>query len=311
MVSLDNAMPGLAFDRDVPVRADTVARPDVRACFAPGSPGAGPVFVTTLPAPRTDLLPCPAAIRSGRAGLLVMPQTSDGDVTHIVLDDPGAALGTTGLAMGVDPAVINEIAHRLADPTRPTRRLLDAETLARALAPGTHRAVDGAGALALCELPRFLLAPGIADPDHPQSHYAHAADILQRTAARTLLALVGADPARLERRDGGVAVDRACGFMIAHIGEPLILDDVLRATDVSARCLQYAFQARYRMGPMQWLREQRLRRLHVLLTLAPRGYGVTGLATAVGFTHLGRLGGEFRRRFGLRPHEVLARAQRG
>jgi hypothetical protein len=55
MVSLDNAMPALAFDRDVPVRADTVARPDIRACFAPGSPGAGPVFVTTLPAPRTDL----------------------------------------------------------------------------------------------------------------------------------------------------------------------------------------------------------------------------------------------------------------
>jgi AraC-like DNA-binding protein len=38
---------------------------------------------------------------------------------------------------------------------------------------------------------------------------------------------------------------------------------------------------------------------------------VTELATAIGFTHLGRLGGEFRRRFGLRPHEVLARAQRG
>jgi AraC-like DNA-binding protein len=308
MVSLDNAMPSLPFDRDIPPRADAVARPDIRACFGPWSPGAGPVFVTTLPTPRMDLLPCPAAIRAGRARLLVLPQTSDGEVTHIVLDDPGAALGTTGLAMGVDPAVINEIAHRLADPARPTLRLLDAEALARALAPGTHRAVDGAGALALRELPRFLLAPGVADPDHPQSHCAHAADILHRTAARTLLALAGADPAHLERRDGGVTVDRACGFMIAHIGEPLILDDVLRA---SARGLQYAFKARHRIGPMQWLREQRLRRLHALLTLAPRGYGVTRLATAVGFTHFGRLGGEFRRRFGLRPHEALARAQRG
>jgi AraC-like DNA-binding protein len=268
------------------------------------------VFVTPLPTPRTDL-PSPAAIRAGRAGLLVLPQTPEGEVTHIVLDDPGAALGTTGLAMGVDPSVVNEMAHRLADLIRPDSRLLDAEAFAHALAPGTHRAVDPAGALALRELPRFLLAPGVADPDHPQSHYAHAADILQRTAARTLLALAGADPARLERRDGGVTVDRACGFMIAHIGEPLILDDVLRATDVSARGLQYAFQARYRIAPMQWLREQRLRSLHALLTAAPRGHGVTGLATAVGFTHLGRLGGDFRRRFGLRPHEVLARAQRG
>jgi AraC-like DNA-binding protein len=311
MVSLDNAMSSLPSDRELPPRADAAAgRPDIGAWSALLRPGAGPVFVTTLPTPRTDL-PFPAAMLAGRTGLLVLPQTPEGDVTHVVLDDPGAALGTIGLAMGVDPAVINEIARRLAEPTCPDSRLLDAETFARALAPGTHRAVDLAGALALRELPRFLLAPGVADPDHPQSHYAHAADILQRTAARTLLALAGADTVRLERRDGGVTVDRACGFMIAHIGEPLILDDVLRATDVSARGLQYAFQARYRVGPMQWLREQRLRRLHALLTLAPRGYGVTGLATAVGFTHLGRLGGEFRRRFGLRPHEVLARAQRG
>jgi len=86
---------------------------------------------------------------------------------------------------------------------------------------------------------------------------------------------------------------------------------VLRATDVSARGLQYAFQSRFRIGPMQWLREQRLRRLHAMLSTAPRRCGVTELATAIGFTHLGRLGGEVRRRFGLRPHEVLARAQRG
>jgi AraC-like DNA-binding protein len=312
MGPFDNAMLSLSIDREVPLRTDgATVHPDIRSGLDPLRLGAGPVFVTMLPTPQTDLLPCAGAIRSREAGLLVLPRSPDGDVTHVVLDDPDAALGTTGLAVGVDPAVLHEIAQRLADPTRPSRRLLDAVTLARALAPGTHRAMEATGALALWELPRFLLAPGAADPDRPHAHYAHTADIIHRAAARTLLTLAGADPARLERRDGGVTVDRACGFMAAHIGEQLILDDVLRATDVSARGLQYAFQSRFRIGPMQWLREQRLRRLHAMLSTAPRRCGVTELATAIGFTHLGRLGGEFRRRFGLRPHEVLARAQRG
>jgi AraC-like DNA-binding protein len=241
---------------------------------------------------------------------LALPQTPEGEVTHVILNDPDRTDGVSGLVMGIEPTVVHDIAIRLAGPTRAAARLLDAEALTRALAPGEHRAVDAAGALALRELPLFLRAPGAADPDRPQAHYTHAADILQRAAARTLLALAGVDAARLERRDGAVSVDRACGFMIAYIAEPLILDDLLRATDVSARSLQYAFQARHGTGPMQWLREQRLRRLHASLASAPRGMGVTELATAAGFTHLGRLGGVFRRRFGLRPHEMLGRRPR-
>lgn len=164
---------------------------------------------------------------------------------------------------------------------------------------------------ALAEIPVFLLAPGAPDPDAPAGHTALSADILQRAVARLLLVCAGADAGRMERRDGQVAVDRACGFMTAHIDEPLALADIARAARTSARTLQYGFVSRFGMSPMRWLREQRLRRLHAALREAPEGRGVTELAVGLGFTHLGRLGRLFQRRFGVLPKHLLRRTRSG
>lgn len=176
---------------------------------------------------------------------------------------------------------------------------------------GVHDAGSDAARRALAELPLFLQAPGAPDPGGSAGHAEHTADILQRALARLLLVCAGADAARVERRDGKTLVDRACGFMAARIGDPLSLADVVRATDSSPRTLQYAFLARFGMSPMRWLREQRLRRLHAALVAAPAGCGVTGLAVGLGFTHLGRLGHLFKRRFGVLPRHLLRRTRGG
>lgn len=179
------------------------------------------------------------------------------------------------------------------------------------LKTGERDALSDAARRALAEFPLFLGAAGLPDPEAPSEHAAQSDDITHRAIARLLLVLAGEDPLRLERRDGRVTVDRACGHMVAQMGEPLALDDLVRFTGTSSRTLQYAFLARFGVSPMRWLREQRLRRLHAALREAPADRGVTELAVEVGFTHLGRVGQLFEQRFGLLPSHLLRRARRG
>lgn len=221
-----------------------------------------------------------------------MSSDSAGDGGSIELPLPAAALAAVTLALSGSDDPQNALARQ-------------------ALREGPRRADDPATRLALGELPLFLAAPGAPDPDLPGAHAAHAADIVQRAVARLLLVCAGADAAAVERRDGRVTVDRACGFMSREIARPLTLDEVVRATDASSRALQYAFRARFGLSPMRWLREQRLRRLHAALRAAPTGEGVAELATGLGLNHLGRLGQMFEQRFGLLPRELLHRARLG
>lgn len=221
----------------------------------------------------------------------------------------GTADDTVGIEVSAESAALTAIAAALSDPESDPER--GRSLLRRALRVGTRQVADDATRRALAELPLFLAAPGAPDPDAPAAHAAHAADIVHRAVARALLISAGEDPARLERRDGRVTVDRACGFMVTHITRPLDLADVVRASDISSRTLQYAFQTRFGMSPMRWLREQRLRRLHAALRAAPADVGVTELAAGLGFTHLGRLGQVFEQRFGLLPRHLLRRARLG
>lgn len=213
---------------------------------------------------------------------------------------------TRGLLVHFDPSVVNGQAAGLLGPAHSRD-----PALRQLLRPGLRLAGDGSARRALAEMPVFLQAPGVPDPDAPEGHAEHAADIVQRAVARLLLTFAGMDPALLERRDGRVTVDRACGFMAGNIARPLALEDVVQATGASSRTLQYAFLRRFGLSPMRWLREQRLRRLHAALQGASADQGVTDIAVGLGFTHLGRLGQLFEQRFGLLPRHLLRRTRSG
>lgn len=96
----------------------------------------------------------------------------------------------------------------------------------------------------------------------------------------------------------------------ANIGGRVTLADMERWSDRSARTIQLAFQTRCGIGPMQWLRDQRLDLIRDRLLQAPEGATVAAIAKACGIPRLSTLTREYAQRFGERPSETLARRVR-
>lgn len=263
------------------------------AVVAPHEAGRGP-------APHHD----DAAQTPPAADLLVLPP----DLGHVLLRTARSEIdgASDGIMVRFAPTAVTGHAVRLLGAARARDPLLR-----WFLRPGLHAATDESARKAIAELPLFLHGPGAPDPDAPDTHAMQSADIVTRAVSRLMLVLAGENASRLERRDLRVPTDRACGFMVMNLAQPLSLDDLVSVTGASSRTLQYAFQSRFGMSPMRWLREQRLRRLHAALQHAGDDESVTELAVGLGFTHLGRLGQVFEQRFGLLPSHLLRRARRG
>jgi AraC-like DNA-binding protein len=133
----------------------------------------------------------------------------------------------------------------------------------------------------------------------------------QRDTVRALLDMYRfrAEPAPARWGEHGNArVRLAVEYIHGHAHEPLSVSDVARASDLSVRGLQEAFQRVLDRTPMQYLREVRLRRAHDDLYQAdPRRTSVADVAARWGFTHMGRFSGEYLRRFGEYPKQTLRR----
>lgn len=104
------------------------------------------------------------------------------------------------------------------------------------------------------------------------------------------------------------SVRRAEAWMGERLGDPVTLGDVARACEVSSRTLQAAFHARHGLGPMQWLREQRLQAVRDALAAASGARpSVAEVALRFGFSHLGDFSQAYRRRFGETARDTLTR----
>jgi AraC-like DNA-binding protein len=146
---------------------------------------------------------------------------------------------------------------------------------------------------------------------HPPAVRPHVQRRLHDLLLATLLlqsAPALAAPPAVPLGSQAALVRRAQEDMLAQLTEPLTLSGVARASGVAARTLQSAFQAQCGMGPMQWLREQRLDAVHhTLRSAADAGLRVTDTAHAYGFSHLGEFSRAYRRRFGESAGHTLAR----
>jgi AraC-like DNA-binding protein len=107
-------------------------------------------------------------------------------------------------------------------------------------------------------------------------------------------------PDTIRRRHVRVAMD----YIQEHAREPITGPDVARAACVSTRSLQVGFQEELGMSPMAYLREIRLERVHADLL---DGASVSEVANRWGFHHLGRFAGQYRRKFGALPSEMVRR----
>jgi AraC-like DNA-binding protein len=103
-------------------------------------------------------------------------------------------------------------------------------------------------------------------------------------------------------------VRRAQEYMLEHIEEPLTVSSVARAVELPTRTLQWAFKSAVGVGPMQWLRQQRLLGFREAL-LRPQStpQRIADTAFKFGFGHLGELSQAYRRAFGESPSQTLKR----
>lgn len=115
----------------------------------------------------------------------------------------------------------------------------------------------------------------------------------------------------MRARRGGAApahVRRAEEFMEANLDSALSVADIAQASGVSLRALQDGFRRFRDTTIVSRLRDMRLERLHQALQCGG-DTSVTHLAYDMGFSHLGRLAADYRRRYGHTPVETLRRAR--
>lgn len=109
-------------------------------------------------------------------------------------------------------------------------------------------------------------------------------------------------PARMVPR----VVQRAADLIEAHAAEPLTVEDIAAAVNVSVRALQDGFRSAFDTTPTNYLREVRLRKVHAdLIAADPSAVTVTDVAMRWGFLHLGRFSVLYRARFGESPSQTL------
>jgi AraC-like DNA-binding protein len=101
-------------------------------------------------------------------------------------------------------------------------------------------------------------------------------------------------------------VRRAIDLMHAHPETPWGTVHLARATGVSARALQKAFQRSGQPPPMTYLRRLRLHKARAeLAARCPNTLTVTAVASHWGFLHLSRFAEQYRQLFGESPSETL------
>jgi transcriptional regulator GlxA family with amidase domain len=93
----------------------------------------------------------------------------------------------------------------------------------------------------------------------------------------------------------------------AHLHEPIALGRLCEVAGVGGRCLQKTFLNRRGCTPMQYVINRRLQAARAQLLGAVGAVGVTSIAMACGFNHMGRFSAMYRERFGESPSNTLRR----
>ncbi|ORW41743.1 hypothetical protein AWB90_20915 [Mycobacterium paraense] len=154
-----------------------------------------------------------------------------------------------------------------------------------------------------------LLAREVGQPGGLLNHRL-AVDNLQHLLIQGLLQIQPHNYTEALTESGRAAnaavAKRAIDLMHAHPEKPWSTAQLARATGVSARALQRAFERSDQPPPMIYLRRLRLSRVHAELTASsPDSVTVTMIAGRWGFVHLGRFASEYHQLFGETPSETL------
>ena len=103
------------------------------------------------------------------------------------------------------------------------------------------------------------------------------------------------------------ALRRARDCLNAHATEPLDLGQLADAAGIGIRALQAGFHRHFGVSISQMLLDLRLAHLNVRLKAASSDARIIDIAFDLGFTHLGRMAGAYRAKFGETPSATLRR----
>ena len=188
----------------------------------------------------------------------------------------------------------------------------------RALLRDVHPAVD-AGSMRLRPLMRlgdgagrsFANALGVIAQESvdPESAFRRGlpSRSLEQTLLLSLIAAQGEDIEQCRTTPPPDYLAKALAMIETRCGEDIGMADLVRAAGVSMRTLQYGFLDRFGVGPMTYLRQTRLRRVHdALRKAAPGSCRVGDMAAQWGFFHGSGFANAYRRMFGELPSQTLA-----
>ncbi|MBR0784493.1 AraC family transcriptional regulator [Bradyrhizobium iriomotense] len=103
------------------------------------------------------------------------------------------------------------------------------------------------------------------------------------------------------------ALRAARDHLADNAGEPLDLVQLARASGIGIRALQLGFRRHFGVSISQMLLDMRLAGLHARLAQSAPDASITEIAFDLGFTHLGRMAGAYREKFGETPSATLRR----
>ena len=154
----------------------------------------------------------------------------------------------------------------------------------------------------------------IAELDRPGSLLEKRAvsDMFERTLMTALLMGQASNYTRMLDGEVSAAPNRAVSialeWMDNHPKWQHTTASLARAAKVTERCLQQGFRKHLNMGPMEYLREIRLRRVRDQLRASQAdAVTVSEVAAQWGFLHAGHFAAHYHRRFGERPSDTLRR----
>ena len=102
------------------------------------------------------------------------------------------------------------------------------------------------------------------------------------------------------------AIQRAEDWILEQLAEPISRADLCEISGLHVRTLTRGFRLLHGVGPMEFLREQRLNAIRqVLLRSRPEETSVTRIAEDFGMWHLGRFAHAYKLRFHERPIDSL------
>ena len=105
------------------------------------------------------------------------------------------------------------------------------------------------------------------------------------------------------------AMNELVDWILADLQRPITLTDLETRSGYARRTLQKQFQLRFGMGPMQWVRRQRLHQARQMIESSGGSLKLGAIAQACGYHNPASFSRDFHEVFGMRATEVARNSQ--